>query len=164
MSAEEIGCIKEYRLLLWKKAKAKGHPYRKEVAQNLLLAVFREVYGMPRNHMLIEVKKSRQEKLFAVFIQTLTSHHEQERSVAFYIGRLCVAPKYSFLLIKNVNNRTAGEWISNYVILEAKVLLSSPTLSVQGISDRPDFTNQSLSGKYFKQHIGISPTECRKKW
>ena len=90
--------------------KAKGHPYRKEIAQSLLLAVFHEVYGMFKNHMPIEVKKSRQEELFAAFIQTLALHHKQERSVAFYAGKLCVTPKYLSLLVKNVSNRTAGEW------------------------------------------------------
>ena len=58
LNAEEIGCIKEYHSFLWKKVKAKGHPYRKEIAQSLLLAVFHEVYGMFKNHMPIEVKKS----------------------------------------------------------------------------------------------------------
>ena len=50
LNAEEIGCIKEYHSFLWKKVKAKGHPYRKEIAQSLLLAVFHEVYGMFKNH------------------------------------------------------------------------------------------------------------------
>ena len=163
-NTEEIGCIKEYHSFLWKKVKAKGHPYRKEIAQSLLLAVFHEVYGMFKNHMPIEVKKSRQEELFAAFIQTLALHHKQERSVAFYAGKLCVTPKYLSLLVKNVSNRTAGEWIDNYVVLEAKALLSSSTLSIQEISDRLNFANQSFFGKYFKQHAGISPTEYRKKW
>ena len=160
----KIVCIKEYHSFLWKKVKAKGHPYRKEIAQSLLLAVFHEVYGMFKNHMPIEVKKSRQEELFAAFIQTLALHHKQERSVAFYAGKLCVTPKYLSLLVKNVSNRTAGEWIDNYVVLEAKALLSSSTLSIQEISDRLNFANQSFFGKYFKQHVGISPTEYRKKW
>lgn len=164
LNAEEIGCIKEYHSFLWKKVKAKGHPYRKEIAQSLLLAVFHEVYGMFKNHMPIEVKKSRQEELFAAFIQTLALHHKQERSVAFYAGKLCVTPKYLSLLVKNVSSRTAGEWIDNYVVLEAKALLSSSTLSIQEISDRLNFANQSFFGKYFKQHVGISPTEYRKKW
>ena len=75
-----------------------------------------------------------------------------------------MTPKYLSLLVKNVSNRTAGEWIDNYVVLEAKALLSSSTLSNQEISDRLNFTNQSFFGKYFKQHVGISPTEYRKKW
>ncbi|MSB60929.1 helix-turn-helix domain-containing protein, partial [Paeniclostridium sordellii] len=45
-----------------------------------------------------------------------------------------------------------------------KALLSSSTLSIQEISDRLNFANQSFFGKYFKQHVGISPTEYRKKW
>ena len=83
---------------------------------------------------------------------------------SFYAGKLCVTPKYLSLLVKNVSNRTAGEWIDNYVVLEAKALLSSSTLSIQEISDRLNFANQSFFGKYFKQHAGISPTEYRKKW
>lgn len=164
LNTEEIDCIKEYHTFLWKKVKAKGHPYRKEIAQSLLLAVFHEVYGMFKNHMPIEGKKSRQEELFEAFIRTLDLYHRQERSVAFYAGKLCITPKYLSLLVKNVSNQTAGEWIDKYVVLEAKALLSSSTLSIQEISDRLNFANQSFFGKYFKQHTGISPTEYRKKW
>ena len=88
----------------------------------------------------------------------------QTCALPIYAGKLCVTPKYLSLLVKNVSNRTAGEWIDNYVVLEAKALLSSSTLSIQEISDRLNFTNQSFFGKYFKQHVGISPTEYRKKW
>lgn len=154
----------EYHSFLWKKVKIKGHPCRKEIAQSLLLALFHEVYGMFKNHMPIETKKSRQEELFSTFIQTLASNYRQERSVSFYAGKLYVTPKYLSLLVKNVSNRTAGEWIDDYVILEAKALLSSSRMSIQEIADRLNFANQSFFGKYFKQHVGLSPTEYRKKW
>lgn len=164
LNTEERECLMEYHSFLWKKVKIKGHPYRKEIAQSLLLALFHEVYGMFKNHMPIETKKSRQEELFSIFIQTLAANYRKERSVSFYAGKLYVTPKYLSLLVKNVSNRTAGEWIDDYVILEAKALLSSSRMSIQEIADRLNFANQSFFGKYFKQHVGLSPTEYRKKW
>lgn len=164
LNADEIASMKEYHSFLWKKVKATEHPFRKEIAQSLLLALFHDVCGMFSNHRATETKKSRQEELFAQFIEQVDCNFRQERSVGFYADKLCITPKYLSLLVKNTSNCTAGEWIDKYVVLEAKALLSSSALSIQEISDRLNFANQSFFGKYFKHHTGMSPKAYRAKW
>ena len=161
---EEVDLIQEYHHTLCKKMQAINHPYRKEIIQSLLLTIFYEIYGMLKNHVPIEVKKSRKEELFAQFIRLLSIHHRQERSVGFYADKLFISPKYLSLLVKEVSNQTAGEWIDKYVVLEAKTLLSSTNFSIQEISDQLNFSNQSFFGKYFKQHVGMSPRQYRNRW
>ena len=65
-------------------------------------------------------------------------------------------------MVKEISGRTAGEWIENYVTVEAKVLLRSTDLTIQEIASRLNFTNQSFFGKYFKHQTGMSPSEYRK--
>ena len=163
LNAKELECIREYHAFLWDKVKAKDKPYRKEIALSLLLAMFHEICSMFKNHMITNVKRNRQEELFATFIQQLTLHFQKERSVKFYADKLYMTPKYLSLSVKKVSNYTAGEWIDQYVVLEAKALLSSSSFSIQEIADRLNFANQSFFGKYFKQHVGVSPSEYRKK-
>ena len=68
-----------------------------------------------------------------------------------------------FRSVKEASGRTAGEWIDHYVVMEAKMLLGSTDLTVQEISSKLNFANQSFFGKYFKHNTGLSPTEFRHK-
>ena len=95
------------------------------------------------------------------FLDLLTEHHSQQRSVGFYASRLHITPKYMSSLIKEVSGRSAAQWIDEYVILEAKSLLKYSDLSIQEIAYRLNFSTQSFFGKYFKQHTGMSPGQYK---
>lgn len=47
------------------------------------------------------------------------------------------------------------------MVMEAKVLLKSSTLTVQQIAHELNFPSQSFFGKYFKRLVGLSPKEYR---
>ena len=65
-------------------------------------------------------------------------------------------------VVKEVSGKTAGEWIDNFVILEARALLKSSEMSVQEIAEYLHFANQSFFGQYFKHYVGMSPKEYRR--
>ena len=65
-------------------------------------------------------------------------------------------------MVKGLTGKSAGAWIDDYVILEAKALLKSTTLTILQVSEALNFANQSFFGKYFKQHTGVSPTQYRR--
>lgn len=106
-------------------------------------------------------KKSRKEEIMAKFILAVTENFREHRDVAYYANRLCITPKHLSAVTKEISGRTAGEWIENYVVMEAKVLLKSSDLTIQEIAARLNFTNQSFFGKYFKHQVGVSPTVFR---
>lgn len=101
---------------------------------------------------------SRRKQIFDRFIEELRLHYTRERSVKFYADRLCLTPKYLSQVIHAVSGRHAGEWIRDYVILEAKALLKSGQYTIQQVSDMLNFANQSFFGVYFKKAVGFSPT------
>lgn len=102
---------------------------------------------------------TRQEEIFQRFISEVETYYRRERSVKFYADLLCISPKYLSSVIYKVSQKLAGEWIDAYVILEAKTLLKSGRLTVQQISERLNFPNQSFFGKFFKRCSGMSPKE-----
>jgi AraC-like DNA-binding protein len=61
-----------------------------------------------------------------------------------------------------VSKRTPNEWIDNYVILEVRVLLRNTTMSIKEIAQQLNFPNQSFLGKFFKERVGMSPSDYRK--
>ena len=65
-------------------------------------------------------------------------------------------------MVKAVSRRTPNEWIDNYVVMELRSLLKNTTKTVKEIAADMNFPNQSFLGKYFKEHVGLSPVSYRK--
>ncbi len=107
------------------------------------------------------ITHTRKEEIMARFILSVTENFRTERQVGFYAKQLCITPKHLSTVVKETSGRTAGEWIDSYVMMEAKMLLRTTDLTIQEITTRLNFTNQSFFGKYFKHHSGQSPTAFR---
>ena len=164
VTADELQAFEEYHSFLWSKVKLKDNPYRKEITQGLLMALFYEIYDIYQGHTVKErVSKSRKEDLFERFIRYVYEFYKEERSVSYYAGKMFLTPKHLSTVVKEVSGKTAGEWIDSLVILEAKAMLKSSEQSIQEIADELHFANQSFFGKYFKHHTGFSPKEYRKQ-
>lgn len=108
-------------------------------------------------------KLSRQEDILWKFLTLLKEYHTQQRSVNFYADRLYISPKHLSSVIKQMSHKTAHEIIADFVILSAKRMLKTTTMSIQEISDELNFANQSFFGKFFKQNTGLSPSSYRKQ-
>lgn len=106
--------------------------------------------------------KTRKDEIMAKFIVAVSENFRENRQVSFYAEKLCITPKHLSAVVKDISGRTAGDWIENYVGMEAKVLLKSTDLTVQEIAVKLNFANQSFFGKYFKHITGVSPTEYRR--
>ena len=89
-------------------------------------------------------------------------HFKQERKVGWYATKLCISPKYLSETVKQVSHRTPNDWIDHYVTLEIRVLLKNSTMSIKEIAEMLHFPNQSFLGKYFKEHVGVSPSKYRR--
>lgn len=137
-------------------------PFLKQKLQCVLQAALFEMMDieMTSNNLSRELK-TRKEEIMAKFILAISENFRTHRRVTFYAERLCITPKHLSTVVKEISGRTAGEWIENYVMIEAKVLLKSTDLTIQEIASRLNFTNQSFFGKYFKHQTGMSPTEFR---
>lgn len=107
------------------------------------------------------VRGTRKKEIFDRFIEVLRENYTSQRAIGFYADRLCMTPKYLSQVVYSVSGRHAGDWIRDYVILEAKALLKSGRYSVQQVSDMLNFANQSFFGAYFKRSVGCSPSAYR---
>ena len=107
-------------------------------------------------------KMGRQQELYMQFIHEVQNNYTRERSVSYYADILCVTPKYLSQIIYKVSGRFASDWITDFVILEAKALLKSRKYTIQQVADMLNFANQSFFGRYFKDKVGCSPSEYQK--
>lgn len=132
---------------------------RKAVVNHLTIAFF---YGLGFYlHKSSPAVKSRNETIMEEFIKLVTKHCRTQHSISFYADRLCITNKYLSVIVKAASGKTAGEWINNNIILEAKYLLKSSTLTIQQISDELNFPSQSFFGKFFKREVGMTPKQYR---
>lgn len=162
LSDDEVLSVMEYHSFLWEKVRNKNNTYRKEITKNIIRALIFEMYSIFESHLPQKRYKSRKEELFESFLMSVSTNFVKERSVMFYADQLFLTPKHLSRVVKEVSGRSAGEWIDEQVILEAKAKLKTLSLTVQEISDQLGFPNQSFFGKYFKRHTGLSPSEYRK--
>lgn len=139
------------------------HPFKIPILQSYTRIIYYWMVPAVIKESELQEKQpyTRQEELFERFITEVEAHYRKERSIKFYADLLCITPKYLSSVIFKVSQRLAGEWIDDYVILEAKTLLKSGRLSIQQISEQLNFPNQSFFGKFFKRYAGISPKEYK---
>lgn len=154
-----------YRLMKAKIAET-DNPFRKGAllgyTQVLTYNSYKYLLSADYSDEKTEVKSGRQQELYTQFMDEVRKSYTKERSISYYADVLCVTPKYLSQVVRRVSGRFAGDWITDFVILEAKALLKSRKYTVQQIADMLNFANQSFFGKYFREKVGCSPTEYQK--
>lgn len=162
LEQREIDTFKEYFQVIKQKISDEGNHFRKDLVKTLLLAMFYDLSNIIYRVKQDDKPQTRAEVIFTKFIKLVETHFRQERRVSWYAQQLCITAKYLSETVKNVSRRTPNDWIDNYVILELRVLLRNSTKNIKEISEELNFPNQSFMGKYFKEHVGMSPTQYRK--
>jgi AraC family transcriptional regulator, transcriptional activator of pobA len=138
------------------------HPYKNEIIRSLINVLLYEIGAVYNERELPSFfKQTRSMKLAEAFKKLVNANFMKERSVKFYADLLFVTPKHLTETIKAETGKSAGEWIDEMVILEAKILLQDTALSVSNITDALHFTDQSTFGKFFKNITGLSPLTYR---
>ena len=164
LTAKEVQTYTNFHNAISEKIADRGHHFRTQLVKALLLAMFYDMSGVIwRVEQQGQKVQTRADSIFANFIRLLEEHFRKERRVRWYALQLGITPKYLSEVVKQVSKRTPNEWIDHYVVLELHVLLKNSTKSIKEISDELNFPNQSFLGKYFKEHIGMSPSEYRKE-
>ena len=157
LTADEMQRLTEFHTFLWQRLKISDIPYKKEITLNLLKALVYEVSGIFDKHIRFTPEQSRQSEIFSEFIKLCARYFRTERSLQFYADKLYISPKYLSVVVKQASNKTASEWIDDYVVNEAKTLLKTTTKTIQEISYELNFANQSFFGKFFKRKTGVTP-------
>ena len=131
------------------------------IARKLLTILLYEIYQLYSSIINTLPPPGKKEKIFQEFLKLVAAHFKRERGIQFYADRFQVTPRYFSAMIRKVSQQSAAEWIDNYVVAEAGILLRTTNLSVKEISEELNFPDQSFFGKYFKHHTGMAPKKYR---
>lgn len=163
LRADEVDTLITYFNLIRTKVESVSHNFRHDVVRSLMAAMIYDI-----SHVMYDVKQggqrkqTRAESIFTDFIKLVEQNFRTERRVSWYGEQLCITPKYLSETVKAVSHRTPNEWIDKYVTLELRVQLKNTSKSIKEIAEDLNFPNQSFLGKFFKEHVGVSPSAYRK--
>ncbi|MBR5155916.1 MAG: helix-turn-helix domain-containing protein [Clostridia bacterium] len=71
-------------------------------------------------------------------------------------------PHYINLLMKEYTGTTLHSYLTRYRMLEASKLILNTNKAIEEIAFETGFKNPTHFYKIFKQHFGVSPSQCRK--
>ena len=160
----ELQGTRNFYHLLRQKVLEESRRFRRDTVRLLLQAFIYDAGSIFWNTLQDNKKHhTRGEDIFAQFIQLVQRNFKRERRVGWYALQMNISPKYLAETIRTVSHKTPNDWINYYVVLEMRVLLKNSTKSIKEITDLLHFPNQSFFGKYFKEHVGMSPSDYRKE-
>lgn len=166
LEAEQIGLLRYYGELFKYKHNNPNAYYNKEILRALLRCLFLELASViaPRlNDKDVKGTLRQGEQLFMRFLELVSAGEGRERSVRAYAEQLCVTPKYLSTLSKSISGKPALSWIHKTAAEAIERQLKYTNKSIKEISDEMSFPNLSFFGKFTKAHLGVSPTEYRKR-
>ncbi len=140
------------------------HPRRMQVVRLMLLTMIYDLSGAIDRTIHASQKDERQtrsEQIFVEFIQRVRAHYREHRQVQWYASEMNITPKYLSEVISATSRRSPNEWIDKFVTAEMRNLLRHTDMRMGEIAARMGFTSQSFFGKYFKENVGVSPSDYR---
>jgi AraC-like DNA-binding protein len=162
LNEEALATMLQFCEMVKRLSQFPDHPFLMETAVNLTRAFFFGA-GYFFHQQPETVTHSRGEQLVDGFLKLVQMHCRQERQLDFYAQELCISSKYLAATVKTVTGKTAGDWIEDYVMLEAKAMLTNTDMTISQISDHLHFPDTSTFGKYFRRHTGLSPKDFKKQ-
>jgi len=163
VSEEDMKEMLEYHSFIMRACNRDKYLYNGNIIESLIHALISLISSL---YMEVELHpeskfSSRGEIIVEEFSNLLMKHHKAERRASFYSDKLCITTPYLSRTLKEVSGRSVNVWITEAVILEAKILLKSSKLTILQISEELNFPNPSFFIRYFKQYAGITPLKYR---
>ena len=140
----------------------KESPERRTTIIKLIQSLSSFFYEFHANSLSSQKPFSRSEELAGQFLSLVDMHCHEHHNIKWYADALHLTPVYVSNVVKQVTGRTAGDNITDCLVRKAKSLLLTSTLSIQQISDRLGFQNQSHFGTFFRRAVGTSPQKFRR--
>lgn len=150
-------CLKQMKIL-----STLDHPFREKLltAQLDIMAHLTEIFCAENG--FVPEEKSGMELLMLRFHAAIAENFRTHRDIKFYADLLCLSPKYFGTVVRQAMGYSASELISRYVMVQAKHLLRHHRkITIQQVSDKLGFSDQTAFARYFKSHSGQTPQEFR---
>ncbi|MGQ1908969.1 AraC family transcriptional regulator [Marinifilum sp. RC60d5] len=133
-------------------------------SQANIIAALLTVYLLKLNDENTHPEKTVDSKYLEYFNQfkfLVEKNYSKTRDAKVYASDIAISYKHLNEVCKEIVKTTTKSFIDSYVILEAKRMLVSTSLSVKEVAFALGFDEPTNFLKYFKKHTSLTPLEFR---
>ncbi len=105
--------------------------------------------------------QDRKQEIFQMYSRLVLNHYHEWHHVARYAEELRLTLPHLCSTIKSVSGRTAGDLITDAILMDAKSQLKITNLQIKEIAIALGFDNVGFFNRFFKSHTGQTPKEYR---
>lgn len=163
ITEEQLKVCLDYLSLLQKTSKTADPSTIQEASLHLLRSLLSYNIGIYETNFEKKHSLSRAEELTGRFLSLVDTHSYMHHSIGWYASEMCLSKKYLSNVVKQVTGESPGYCINETLLRLAKSLLLTTNLTIQQISERLGFINQSHFGTFFRRATGQSPLKFRKQ-
>lgn len=137
-------------------------PHRDSMLKRLL-SVTLELIFLYRKEQNEVWFSSSHTKLYLRFTNLVVQHYKEERNVNYYAAQLGYEPRYFSKLFRIASNGISPlEWIEQYVVTQAKLLMeANPQLPIKEIAYQLGFTDVANFFRYFKRSTSMTVSQYK---
>lgn len=106
-------------------------------------------------------EQSREQKLYADFMQLVNEQVAMHHDVDFYAQKLCLSTRHASKLVRDASGQSAKYWIATILTTYIKEQLKYTDKTISQICDDYNFSHYTAFCKFFRRMTGLSPMEYR---
>lgn len=164
LEEEELLLQQELIPLIENSYNKKQSPNKVEVLKHLVMALIHLIAEKYQDRPTAKSQtKNRTHELIDSFYSLISTYAHTERNVQFYADQLHVSTQYLSSFLKQNTGKSTLQWMDHVLVLHAKTLLKSTSLSIKEISNELAFSDTSVFCRYFKRNTGLSPKGYREE-
>ena len=156
-------CVEAFKTMFRYSCSDFDNPFRHDMIVSLISIFIRGFYGLlQKQYPSLQSSQSiRTNALFRKFLHLLEEYYMIEHSVQFYAEQMYISSKYLTQITRKVTQKTPKALIDFRLISESIRLLEKTDLSIQEISNKLGFPDQSYFGRFFRRYLHVSPAIYR---
>ena len=103
----------------------------------------------------------RKTDIYHDYSEKVMKHYHEWHHVSDYADALHITVPHLCSTIKQASQRTAGDWIAEAILTDAKAQLKLSVTPIKEIAISLGFENVAFFNRFFKTHVGITPKNYR---
>jgi len=147
----------------FKASKQKETSQQQITILKLLILLYALKEYLQHYHQPTEQPIEYEDVLFQKYLQLISQHYVEKRTVKEYASLLSISPNYLSQIIKKRTNKKALSFINEKMISEAKSSILYSNFNIGEIAKRLKFSDTSNFVKFFKSKTGKTPMEYKKQ-
>lgn len=148
----------QYVELIYNEFSSKTLTNKSAVIESLFTIILTKAEALLKQQTL-QVQESQALNIFSEFADLVKKHFADNRNADYFAHQLGITYKHLNVICKSLTQRTAKQFIDDYIILEAKRLMVGTEIKSTQLAYALGFEEPTNFTKFFKKHTQLTPSQ-----